>query len=60
MIPRYGLGNNGGVIPSRQSFLAVIFQERKEFSYKTVQLALRIGDQLLAGFIYLTAVGWYF
>lgn len=35
MIPRYSLGNNSGVIPSRQSFLAVVFQEGKEFSYKT-------------------------
>lgn len=52
VVPRYDLGNNGGVIPSRQSFLAVIFQEGKEFSCNTVPLALRIGDQLLAGFIY--------
>lgn len=33
-------------------FQAVIFQEGKRFSCKSVPLALRIGDQLLAGFVY--------
>lgn len=37
----------------------MIFQEEKEFSYQTVLLALRMGDQFLAGVIYFTNVVSY-
>lgn len=44
---------------SRQSFLTAVLQEEQELSYKTVLLALRMGDQFLAAVIYFTSIPSY-